>query len=395
MLLEGIRVLDLSRVLAGPFCTMTLGDMGADVIKIEQPGRGDDTRQWGPPFTPAGVSAYYLCANRNKRSITLNLKSMEGQAILRKLISLSDVLIENFRAGTLESWGLDYETLQTIRPGLVYCSITGYGYGNAYSDQAGYDFIVQARGGMMSITGPADGAPYKVGVAITDIMTGLYATNAILAALFARERHGMGQRIDMALLDTQVAMLANVASNYLVSGEDPVRYGNAHPSIVPYQAFKASDGYFALGVGNDSQWRKLCEGIEQNDWAEDERFATNAARVQNRAQLIPLLEEVFRARPTHDWLALFESLDISQAPINTVSQVFQDPRVIARQMQIAVTHPAAGIMPLVASPIHIPTNPVTVRYPPPLLGEHTDSILSHLLGYSTEQLDQLRTEGVI
>ncbi|MCC6904755.1 MAG: CoA transferase [Anaerolineae bacterium] len=394
-LLDGIRVLDLSRVLAGPFCTMTLGDLGADVIKVEQPGSGDDTRHWGPPFTESGLSAYYLCANRNKRSLTLNLKTEDGQRIVRELIRQSDVLIENFKAGTLEGWGLSYDTLQELRPGLIYCTITGYGYGNAFSDQAGYDFIIQALGGLMSITGPADGEPYKVGVAITDIMTGQFAANAILAALFARERTGDGQRIDMALFDAQVAMLANVASNYLVSGKPPRRFGNAHPNIVPYQTFKASDIYFAIGVGNDSQWRKLCDAIGKPEWGTDTRYAKNEARVENRTELIPLLADVFVSRPAADWITLLETLGIPGAPINSVDRVFADPRVAARRLRIEAEHPTSGMLPMVASPLNIPTAPVQVRYAPPILGEHTDAILSEMLGYDEARIAALRNTNVI
>ncbi|HLE05633.1 MAG TPA: CoA transferase, partial [Anaerolineales bacterium] len=272
-LLEGIRVIDLTRVLAGPFCTMLLGDLGADVIKVEVPGRGDDTRQWGPPFTPQGESAYFLSANRNKRSLTLNLKSEQGLNILRELIASGDVLIENFRAGTLEGWGLDYDALQQLRPGLIYCTITGYGYTGPYSQRPGYDFIVQAMSGFMSVTGPAEGEPFRAGVAIADLASGIFACNAVLASLFARERSGRGQRIDISLLDCQVALMSYVASNYLVSGEPPKRYGNAHPNIVPYEVFRGSDDYFAFAAGNDAQWAKFCRQVDHAEWATDPRFA--------------------------------------------------------------------------------------------------------------------------
>ncbi|HEX9090352.1 MAG TPA: CoA transferase, partial [Anaerolineales bacterium] len=309
-LLEGVRVLDLSRVLAGPYCTMMLGDLGADIIKIEAPGSGDDTRQWGPPFAPGGESAYFLCVNRNKRSMTLNLKSEQGIRILKELIQRSDILVENFRVGTLEKWGLDYDSLQLIKPGLIYCSITGYGYTGPSRNLPGYDFIIQAQGGVMSITGPEQGQPYKVGVAIADITAGLFACNAILAGLFANQRTGAGQRIDISLLDAQLAWLANVGSNYLISGEKPRRYGNAHPNIVPYQTFKAKDGYFALAVGNDGQWRQFCDGAGVTEWAEDERFKNNAKRVKNRKMLIPMLDELFGQATIGHWLSISEAAGV-------------------------------------------------------------------------------------
>ena len=394
-LLEGIRVLDLSRVLAGPYCTMMLGDLGADVIKVEVPERGDDTRLWGPPFAKGGESAYYLCVNRNKRSMTLNLKSERGLSILKELIQQSDILVENFRVGTLEGWGLNYEELQRLHPGLIYCTITGYGYTGPYREKPGYDFVIQAQGGVMSITGPTDGEPYKVGVAIADITAGLYACNAILASLYAREQTGEGQRIDISLLDSQVAWLANVASNYLISGENPSRYGNAHPNIVPYQTFKARNGYFALGVGNDLQWKRLCAILEQNAWVEDERFATNAGRVENRDTLIDLLKNQFRKHDVAYWLLQLEASGIPAAPINTIDRVFADPQVISRQMKVNVPHPTIGLLPLVGSPLVIPTSPVDYRLPPPLLGEHTDEILKELLDYAQEDVMQLRNINVV
>lgn len=394
-LLEGVRVIDLSRVLAGPYCTMMLGDLGADVIKIEVPGRGDDTRHWGPPFAAGGESAYYLCVNRNKRSITLNLKSERGIQILKDLIRQGDILVENFRVGTLERWGLSYEELQRVRPGMIYCTITGYGYTGPYRHKPGYDFVIQAQGGVMSITGPVDGEPYKVGVAIADITAGLFACNAILAALYARQTTGKGQRVDISLLDSQVAWLANVASNYLVSGKRPGRYGNAHPNIVPYQTFKARDGYFALGVGNDNQWSNLCEKLGRQEWAEDERFATNAARVENRDDLIESLAELFTQRDIADWLSELETIGIPSAPINTIDRVFEDPQVQARKMRIEVPHPTAGSVSLVGSPLKIPTAPPQVRLPPPLLGQHTGEILQEVLGYDQETVQSLRTSNVI
>jgi len=394
-LLEGVRVIDLSRVLAGPYCTMMLGDLGADIIKVEVPGRGDDTRHWGPPFAKGGESAYFLCTNRNKRSLTLDLKSPEGQEVLRSLIREGDVLIENFRVGTLEGWDLTYEALQKLRPGLIYCTITGYGYTGPYRHRPGYDFIIQAQGGIMSITGPADGEPHKVGVAIADITAGLFAANAILAALYKRERKGTGQRIDISLLDAQVAWLANVASNYLVSGEVPSRYGNGHPNIVPYQVFEARDRHFAFAIGNDSQWDKFCRAVDKGDWSNDPRFATNAARVKNRKTLIPLLENLFAQRDADDWLSQLEQLGIPAAPINTIDGVFADPQVKARDMEIRVPHPTAGNLSMAAYPLNIPTAPPEVRYPPPLLGQHSDEILRDLLHYDEAKIRLLRDHGVV
>lgn len=393
-LLNGVRVIDLTRVLAGPYCTMMLGDLGADVIKIEAPGRGDDTRHWGPPFT-GGEAAYFISTNRNKRSLTLDLKSARGQEILRTLIRQGDVLVENFRAGTLARWGLDYETLQTLRPGLIYCTITGYGYTGPYQNRPGYDFMVQAMGGFMSVTGPADGDPHRAGVAIADLATGMFASSAILAALFARERTGQGQRIDMALLDSQVALMSYVASNYMVSGERPKRYGNGHPNIVPYQEFKARDQYFAFAAGNDGQWRKFCQAVGRPEWIEDERFATNAARITHRETVVAMLNELFSTRDAAEWMQLCDEIGIPSAPINDIEQVLANPQVRARGLRFDVSHPTAGSVPLIASPLNIPTAPTVVRYPPPLLGQHTDEILQTLLGYDEATIDSLREEGVI
>jgi formyl-CoA transferase len=394
-LLDGVRVLDLSRVLAGPYCSMILGDLGADVIKIEAPGLGDDTRHWGPPFAQGGESAYFLCVNRNKRSMTLNLKSDQGLQILKDLIQQSDILIENFRVDTMEKWGLSYEALQLLKPGIIYCTITGYGYTGPYRLLPGYDFIIQAQGGVMSITGPKDGEPYKVGVAIADITAGLFACNAILAALFEHQRSGRGQRIDISLLDSQIAWLANVGSNYLISREQPVRYGNAHPNIVPYQTFKASDGYFALGIGNDSQWRQFCDKAGKKEWAEDIRFRTNANRVENRNDLIPLLDELFGQSKITHWLAILEAIGVPCGPINSIEQLFEDPQVRAREMVINVQHPSAGSIQMVASPLKIPTAPPSVRLPPPILGEHTVQVLRELLGFDDKTVQDLYAGQVI
>lgn len=394
-LLDDILVIDLTRVLAGPYATMMLGDLGANVIKIEMPGSGDDTRQWGPPFTPGGESAYFLSANRNKRSLTLNLKTERGIELLKSLIARADILVENFKTGTLEKWGLDTAALNQIKPDLIYCTITGYGYTGPYQAYPGYDFMVQAMGGFMSVTGPADGDPIRAGIAIADLSTGMFAASAILAALFARERTGQGQRIDMALLDSQIAMMSYVASNFLVSGELPGRYGNGHPNIVPYQSFKAKDQYFAIAAGNDRQWAKLCEAIGRDAWITDERFATNSARVENRDKVVVMLSEVFAQREAQEWIQLCEQIGIPVAPINDMAQVFANPQVLAREMKVDVSHPTEGHVPLVASPLKIPTNPVEVRCPPPSLGQHTDEILSELLDMDTGEIESLREEGIV
>ena len=394
-LLKDVVVVDLTRILAGPYCTQMLGDLGAEVIKIEMPGQGDDTRQWGPPFTESGESAYFLSANRNKRSLTLNLKSEAAIEILKSLIAKADVLVDNFRTGTLEKFGLDYKTLQQIRPGLIYATITGYGYTGPYADRPGYDFMVQAMGGFMSVTGPQDGEPTRAGVAITDLATGMFTVSAILAALYGRERTGLGQRIDMSLIDSQVAMMSYVASNYLVSGELPGRFGNGHPNIVPYQSFKAKDQYFAFAAGNDRQWNKFCEAVGKTEWMEDERFATNRARVHNRQLVVEALGELFATRTARQWMDLCEQIGIPSAPINNMSQVFEDPQVQSREMLLEVAHASGGNVPLVASPLKIPTSPVEVRYPPPLLGQHTDEILSSVLGFDAGRIQRLREDGVI
>lgn len=394
-LLDGIRVIDLTRILAGPYCTMMLGDLGADVIKIELPGRGDDTRHWGPPFTEGGESAYFLSANRNKRSLTLNLKSQKGLEILRELIRQGDILVENFIAGTLEGWGLDYERLQELSPGLIYCTITGYGYTGPYRERPGYDFMAQALGGFMSVTGPVEGEPYRAGIAIADLAAGIFACNAILAGLYGREKNGKGQRIDISLLDSQIALMSYVASNYLVSSQPSQRFGNAHPNIVPYEAFQARDGYFAFAAGNDRQWRTFCQAVGHVEWAEDERFATNPGRNENRVELVAMLGDLFAERDLQEWLSLCEEIQIPAAPINTMDKVFSHPQVAARNLQVEASHPIVGKVPLVGSPMNIPTAPTQIRLPPPLLGEHTEEILTEALKYTPERMKDLREEGVI
>lgn len=391
-LLDGIRVLDLTRILAGPYCAMTLGDLGADVIKVERPGIGDLTRGWGPPFTESGQSAYFLCANRNKRSLTLDLSRDEGRAVLRDLIGRSDVLIDNFKAGTLEAWGLDWQTLIGLRPELVYCTITGFGAEGPHRDEPGYDFMIQARGGLMSITGEAEGEPMKVGVAIADLVTGLFAAASIQGALFARERGQGPQRIDLSLLDSQVAMLVNVASNYLVSGEVPGRFGNAHPNIVPYEAFEAKDGAFTVGVGSEDHWRRLCEAIGKAEWLSDPRFSDNASRVANRVDFSEAFAALASEHTVAEWLELFEGIGIPCAPIQDLGQVFSDSRVTSRDMVTELVHGGVGI-PLLNPAMKIPTAPAEVRRAPPHLGEHTREILEEL--YDAKRLAELVDAGVV
>ncbi len=396
--LRDIRIIDFSRVLAGPYCAMLLADYGADVIKIEQPGSGDPTRQWGPPWHGGdganGESAYYLTANRNKRSLTLDLKSAEGQSIARRLIATADVVIENFMPGTMAAFGMDYSTLAAAQPGLIYCSITGYGQNGPYRDRPGYDFMIQAEGGIMSITGPAGGEPHKVGVAIVDISAGLYAAAGVLAALHHRARTGRGQWIDVALFDAQLGWLANVASNYLVSGEPPARYGNAHPNIVPYETFPTADGHIAVGIGSDGQWRRFCELAGRLHLRDEPRYATNAGRVTARESLIGQLRELFATRPSADWLAALQAARIPAAPINDIPTALNDPQTAARDMVQTVAHPA-GPLPLVGPVAKLSETPATVRVAPPLLGQHTDDILREELGLSDGEIAELRRGGVV
>jgi|TARA_B100000446_G_scaffold118282_1_gene110384 crotonobetainyl-CoA:carnitine CoA-transferase CaiB-like acyl-CoA transferase len=390
----------MSRVLAGPWCGQQLADMGAEVIKVERPDSGDDTRAWGPPWL-AGTreSAYFLSANRGKRSVGVNIASLEGQQLIRDLVSQCDVLIENFKAGGLKAYGLDYASLKVIKPDLIYCSITGFGQDGPYAHRAGYDFIIQGMGGLMSLTGQPDGAPggepMKVGVALTDIFTGLYAANAILAALWERKRTGEGGHIDMALLDVQVGVLANQALNYLTSGEVPRRLGNAHPNIVPYQVFPSADGHLIVTVGNDGQFRRFCQVLGCEEWADDPRFATNSARVAYRDALIPDISKLLAMRTTDNWLAELETAGVPCGPINTLDKVFDDPQVRHRGMRLPLPHPKAGQVDLVGNPIRIDGQRLAAETPPPALGEHSEEVLSQLLGLDEETLAGLRERGVI
>lgn len=403
--LSGIRIFDLTRILAGPTCTQLLGDLGADVIKIERAGAGDDTRKWGPPYVTGkdgkttGESAYYLSANRNKRSISLDLSKPEGQAIARRLIAKSDVFIENFKVGDLKKFGLDYPTLSAEFPRLVYCSITGFGQTGPYAPRAGYDMLAQGLGGIMSITGPAEGAPggqpHKVGVGIADIMTGMYAAVSILAALRHRDNTGQGQQIDMALLDTQVSWLANEGLNYLVSGRTPKRQGNAHPNIVPYEVFECADGFVILAVGNDGQFRKLCEFAGHAALADDPRFATNPQRVANRREIVRLVGEFMRAKPQAHWVEGLAKAGVPCSPVNDIAQVFEDPQVVARGMKITMPHASGVDVPLIASPIKMSKTPPAYRHAPPICGQHTDEVLDELLGIGGEELAALRGRGIV
>lgn len=398
--LKDIRILDLTRALAGPFCTMMLGDLGADVIKVERPGSGDDSRGWGPPFVGEpygpypGESAYFIAANRNKRSITVDLKDPAGQEIVRRLAAVSDVLVENFVTGTMDRLGLGYDDLRAVNPRLIYCSISGYGRTGPYAERPGYDFIIQAEGGMMSITGPVEGPPSRVGIPIVDITAGMFAATAILAALRARDVSGEGQLIDVSLLDTQAALLTNVASNYLVGGAPPRRYGNAHPNLAPYEAFRARDRWFALAAANERQWALLCEVIGRPDLRDDPRFATNSQRVSNRQELLAVLNEVFATQDAAHWLAALERAGLPCGPINTVEDVFAHPQAEPRQMVVEAEHPTAGTVRMAGFPYKLSGTPAAVRRPPPRLGEHTDEVLREL-GYSAAEIAALREGAVI
>ncbi|MCF9017612.1 CoA transferase [Pseudomonas syringae] len=403
--LSHIRVLDLSRVLAGPWAGQILADLGADVIKVERPVCGDDTRSWGPPFLKdeAGQNtteaAYYLSANRNKQSVTIDFTRPEGQRLVRELVAKSDIVIENFKVGGLAAYGLDYASLKAVNPKLIYCSITGFGQTGPYAKRAGYDFMIQGLGGLMSLTGRPDGdeggGPVKVGVALTDILTGLYSTTAILAALAHRDQSGVGQYIDMALLDVQVACLANQAMNYLTTGIAPRRLGNAHPNIVPYQDFPTADGDFILTVGNDSQFRKFAEVAGQSQWATDPRFLTNKLRVANRGELIPLIRQATVFKTTAQWVDELEAAGVPCGPVNDLAQVFADPQVLARGLALELPHALGGRVAQVASPIRLSETPVEYRRAPPLLGEHTSQVLQELLGMSGDEVVALREVGVL
>ena len=403
-MLSHIRVLDLSRVLAGPWCTQNLADMGADVIKVERPGVGDDTRGWGPPFlrdqngkdTEAG---YYLGCNRGKRSITLDISTPEGQDLVKKLAAQSDIVVENYKVGTLQRYGLAYEDLKALRPGLIYCSITGFGQSGPYADRPGYDFVFQGMSGLMSITGERDdlpgGGPQKVGVAVTDIFTGMYATVAILGALAYRDVSGEGQYIDLALLDTAIAVLANQNMNYLTSGVAPKRYGNAHANLTPYQVFACNGGHVILAVGNDTQFAAFCNVAGHPQLAADERFRTNTARLGNREALVAALEPIMKCRSKDEWVAMLEAVNVPCGPINNIQQMFDDPQVRHRGIRVAIAHPLAGEVPMVASPMRFSATPITYDVPPPLLGEHTRDILGDLAGVDDAAFAKLSEQGIV
>ena len=403
--LADIRVLDLSRILAGPWCGQVFADLGAEVIKVERPGKGDDTRAWGPPFIKdregrdTADAAYFQCANRAKKSVTIDISKAEGQALIRELAARSDVLLENFKVGDLARYGLGYEHIRAINPRIVFCSITGFGQDGPYRDRAGYDFMIQGLGGIMSLTGERDGlpggGPQKVGVAIADLMTGMYSTVAVMAALWERRTSGVGQHIDMALLDTQVGWLANQNLNYLISGEVPQRLGNAHPNVTPYDVFHTSDGDVIVATGNDAQYARYCRAAGLETLIDDPRFADNAARIANRDALKALLAPAMRKRTTAEWIRLLEPLGVPCGPINRLDQVFADPQVQHRRMRVDVPHPVAGALPLVANPIKFSRTPITYEDPPPLLGQHTAEVLASLLGKSAAEIAALKAAGII
>ena len=392
--LDGIRVLDLSRVLAGPYCTMVLGDLGADIVKVEQPGKGDDTRAWGPPWA-GGESAYYLSINRNKRSVTVDLKHPDGQEIVRTLARQSDIVVENFKLGSLERMGLGYEQLRELNPRLIWATISGYGPTGPLADKAGYDFIAQGEGGIMAITGEPDGEPMKVGVAIVDITTGLFAAISILSALHAREATGTGQRVDASLFTSTVAWLVNVGQNYLVSGKPAKRYGNAHANIVPYQAFRARDQYITLGVGNDRQFQALCAALGRPELGTNPRYATNPQRVEHRDELVAQLQAAIEIRDAAELLDALHRAGIPSGRINTIEQVFEHPQTLARNMLVELEHPTAGMLKMAGIPYELSGTPASVRLAPPRLGEHTDEVLAERLGKSATEIQQLRESGAI
>jgi crotonobetainyl-CoA:carnitine CoA-transferase CaiB-like acyl-CoA transferase len=403
--LSHIRVLDLSRVLAGPWAGQNLADLGAEVIKIERPGVGDDTRGWGPPYVKdaagkdTGEAAYFASVNRNKKSVTLDISKPGGQAIVRELAAKCEVLIENYKVGTLARYGLAYEDLRKDNPGLIYCSVTGFGQDGPYAPRPGYDFIFQGMGGLMSITGERDGqpgaGPQKVGIAITDVLTGMYASVAICAALTHRERTGQGQYIDAALLDTIVAFNANQIVSFFCSGRLPVRYGNAHPQVVPYEVFPTADGHIILAVGNDGQFKRFCEVAGCAELAEEPRFKTNSQRIIHRAELIPLIAEIMRTRSKQEWIQVLEAATVPCGPINNMREVFEDPQVQHRKLRVDIPHPLGGVAPVVASPMRLSETPVEYRIAPPLLGQHTEEVLKGLLGRSDADIAGLKSAGLV
>ncbi|MCZ6764308.1 MAG: CaiB/BaiF CoA-transferase family protein [Alphaproteobacteria bacterium] len=399
--LTGIRVLDLSRVLAGPSATQMLGDLGADVVKIERPGVGDDTRGWGPPYlkdeagNETGEAAYYLSTNRNKRSVTVDISKEQGQELVRGLAAKSDVMIENFKVGALARYGLDFETVRADLPELIYCSISGFGQTGPRASEPGYDYLIQAMGGLMSLTGPQEGPPMRAGIAIADVMCGMNAVVAILAALFHRERTHEGQHIDLGLHDTQVGWLFNEALNYFTSGRVPQRLGNGHPNLVPYQLFATADGHVVLAVGNDRQFARYCAFAGMPELAEDSRFATMSARIENRDALVPILENIMLARDSATWIEGLTGLDIPCGPVRDLGEVFDDAQTAAREMAIEMPHPAAGRVRLVGNPIKLSASPVTYRHPPPMLGQHTDEVLAELLELTDEKRRSLRAAHII
>ena len=399
--LNNIQILDITRALAGPYCTMMLGDLGADVIKVERPGIGDETRGWGPPFVGKpygpypGESAYFVAANRNKRSLTVNIQTAEGQEIIRQLAGISDVLVENYRTGDLDKLGLGYPHLHQLYPKLIYCSISGYGRTGPYAERPGYDAILQAEGGMMSITGPVEGPPSRVGIPIIDITSGMFAATAILAALRARDLTGEGQLVDISLFDSHIALLTNVASNYLVGGKPPRRLGNAHPNLVPYDAFSARDGWFVVGIANEKQWGQLCNVLARPDLNTDTRFAANRDRVTNREELSAELNRIFSQRGVDDWLADLVQAGLPCGRINSIPEVFTHPQALARGMTLESNHPTAGMVRLTGFPYKLSQTPAEIHRPPPLLGEHTEEVLGSLLGYSSEDVASLRDKGAL
>jgi crotonobetainyl-CoA:carnitine CoA-transferase CaiB-like acyl-CoA transferase len=400
--LENIRVLDLSRVLAGPFCTQMLGDLGAEILKIEKPDAGDDTRFWGPPFlkdkdgNDTTESAYYLSTNRNKKSVAIDIKAPEGQALIRRLIAESDIVIENFKVGGLEKYGLGYDQIKTDYPHIIYCSITGFGQTGPLAQEPGYDFLAQGMAGLMACTGEANGAPMKVGVALSDIMTGLNAAIGILAALHVREKTGRGQMVDLSLIDCTLAALTNIAQYYLTSGLPAPRLGNAHSTIVPYQAFETKDGHIIIAVGNNEQFKRFCDAAGHSEWATDERFAKNSARVKHRDTLVPMIVPIIKTKTTREWLDIFRDVDVPSGPVNTMDQVFAEEQVQARAMKIEMGHPLSpDPIALVGSPFKLSETPVKYDLAPPILGQHTKQVLEKTLALTADEIAQLEKNNVI